>query len=511
MIKVSDHWLGTESSLAHIIEANQAYQLNPALYPPRILPRKARYAPSQSAKINAAMGPGSREEEDDDEEEEDDGLIMIDGDIGILNVNGPLVAEDSWLNSFFGITSYPAIARSAIKLAEMYQDGEISQIIHVFSTPGGDANGINGVSEVLQACKDLAPNTVSYTGSTALSAGYWLATINDKLYVDKMGEVGSIGVISTIKSISRMLEADGVDVKVVRSGKYKALLHPYEPISEAGLKEVEAKGAQLHGFFIEHIQSMRPKLSSRVTQWGEGQTFFGEEAVQLGLADGPPMSLNTLVKNLKSRQNTPQRSGDGRRDHGDDDQDESAFTYRGTPMPRKVVVFESEADRAMVAAGVDLNAVPHEEVEDDDLPEAAVELASAVDDTTLITELAQQPLAPAEPELARYLRDELAASRKELATLQLQLSQLEQAKQELSAVEAQLAPIAREAIQRLQVALRQKPTTLAGLPASVLAAQYAEVKTEFERVMPVGAKALSGSDTSREPVDAGEQRLFLVR
>ena len=509
MIKVSDHWLGTESSLAHILEANQAYQLNPALYPPRILPRKARYAPSQSAKINAAMGPGSRDdEEDDDEEEEDDGLIMIDGDIGILNVNGPLVAEDSWLNSFFGITSYPAIARSAIKLAEMYQDGEISQIIHVFSTPGGDANGINGITEVLQACKDLAPNTISYTGSTALSAGYWLATVNDQLYVDKMGEVGSIGVISTIKSISRMLEADGVDVKVVRSGKYKALLHPYEPISEAGLKEVEAKGAQLHGFFIEHIQSMRPNLSSRVAQWGEGQTFFGEEAVQLGLADGPPMSLNTLVKNLKSRQNTPQRSGDGRRDHGGDDQDESAFTYRGTPMPRKVVVFESEADRAMVAAGVDLNAVPHEEVEDDDLPEAAVTEAAA---TEVITELAQQPLSPAEPELARYLRDELAASRKELATLQLQLSQLEQAKQELSAVEAQLAPIAREAIQRLQVALRQKPTTLAGLPASVLAAQYAEVKTEFERVMPVGAKALSGSDTSREPVDAGEQRLFLVR
>ena len=145
--------------------------------------------------------------------------------------------------------------------------------------------------------------------------------------------------------------------------------------------------------------------------------------------------------------------------------------------------------------------------------EAAVELASAAADTALVTEMSQhvgQELH-AEPELARYLRDELAASRKELAALQLQLSQLEQAKQELAAVEAQLAPIAREAIQRLQVALRQKPTTLAGLPASVLAAQYAEVKTEFERVMPVGAKALSGSDTSREPVDAGEQRLFLVR
>ena len=178
-------------------------------------------------------------------------------------------------------------------------------------------------------------------------------------------------------------------------------------------------------------------------------------------------------------------------------------------MPRKVV-FASEADRAMVAAGVDLNAVPHEEVEDDDLPEAAVTEAAATEVTTEMAQHVGQELH-AEPELARYLRDELAASRKELATLQLQLSQLEQAKQELSAVEAQLAPIAREAIQRLQVALRQKPTTLAGLPASVLAAQYAEVKTEFERVMPVGAKALSGSDTSREPVDAGEQRLFLVR
>lgn len=496
MIKVSDHWLGTESSLAQIVEANRAYQLNPALYPPKIMPRKVRYTPSQGAKLNAQMGPGPHDEEID---EEDDGLVTIDGDLGILTVSGPLVAEDNWLNGFFGVTSYPAIARSAVKLAEMYQDGEISQILHVFDTGGGDAQGIGGITEVLQACKEIAPNTVSYTGSNALSAGYWLASINDNLYVDKMGEVGSIGVISTIKSISRMLEADGVDVKVVRSGKYKALLHPYEPISEAGLKEVEAKGAQLHGFFIDHIQSMRPQLSSRVTQWGEGQTFFGADAIQMGLADGPPMSLNTLVKSLKSRQNTPQRSGNVPRD-------DSAFTYRGSTMPRKVV-FESEADRAMVAAGVDINSVPHQEVEDEDLPEAAVEMAAA----EVITELAQPPAAPVEPELARYLRDELAASRKELAALQLQLSQLEQAKQELAAVEAQLAPIAREAIQRLQVALRQKPTTLAGLPASVLAAQYAEVKTEFERVMPVGAKALSGSDTSREPVDAGEQRLFLVR
>jgi DNA repair exonuclease SbcCD ATPase subunit len=110
-----------------------------------------------------------------------------------------------------------------------------------------------------------------------------------------------------------------------------------------------------------------------------------------------------------------------------------------------------------------------------------------------------------------YLKAELKEARSEAEAFKAQLAHAEHERQQLASVEDALAPIAREAIQRLQVALRQTPMTLVGLPASVLAAQYNEVKQQFEKVMPVGVHALSASEASREPVDIGEQRLFLVK
>jgi len=176
MIRVSDYWFGTEASLGHVLEAGILYQDNPALYPPGV----------------AMRGPSGA---DGEEYDAADSLISVQDGIGFLSVSGPLTAQESWLDSLFGMTSYPVVARGVMKLAEMYDAGEISDIVHVFSTPGGDASGINGLTEVMQAAKEIAPNTVSFTGSHALSAGYWLASVNDRIYADKMAEVGSIGVI----------------------------------------------------------------------------------------------------------------------------------------------------------------------------------------------------------------------------------------------------------------------------------------------------------------------------
>jgi hypothetical protein len=264
-------------------------------------------------------------------------------------------------------------------------------------------------------------------------------------------------------------------------------LHPYEPISEAGLREVEQRGAELHRFFLEHVEAQRPNLRGGRNAWGEGQTFFGEKATEIGLADGPAMTLNTLVSRLKARHNTGNTSP------------YSYSTDRGNPMTVKQVVFPSEAEQAMVASGVELEAVAHQEVE---LPDTV---------STAGTEEFQGQLGEIEDHVASFLRAELKEVRTELDELKVKLAIAEQERVKLAAVEEQLAPIVREATNKLQIALRQTPTNLAGLPAAVLATQYAEIKAQFERTMPVGAHARSETDTSREPQDAGEQRLFLVK
>ena len=172
------------------------------------------------------------------------------------------------------------------------------------------------------------------------------------------------------------------------------------------------------------------------------------------------------------------------------------------------VLFATAADQAAVAAGADLAGIPHEELPDDagetePEPIAAVDMAAAGEPIKVDL--------PAEPGLVAFLQGEITSLRAQCDDLKLQLDHAVQSASAATDAEAALAPIAREAIQRLQVALRQTPISLAGLPAPVLAAQYAAVRAEFERVMPVGMRAQSGHDESREPQDLGEQRLFLVK
>lgn len=169
-------------------------------------------------------------------------------------------------------------------------------------------------------------------------------------------------------------------------------------------------------------------------------------------------------------------------------------------MP-KHIVFPSPAEQAAVASGADLAAVEHEEIAD---TPPLTEPTAALEETT-----------PASLEtddgtgVVAFLRDELKESRTELESMRVKLALLEQEKARLAQIEAQLAPIAREAINKLQIALRQSPTNLSGLPAEVLAVQYADIKAQFERVMPVGRRSLAEAEDSRTALDAGEQRLYL--
>lgn len=479
MIRIPEYWLGSPQGLFRLFDANATYRESPINFPPR------------------GMFAG-----EDEEEDEISPLIQVRDGVGILSINGPLVAQESWLDQYFGITSYPALHRALGELVELHDAGEIHSAVHVFSTPGGDAEGINGLTESMQAAKQAIPDTTSYTASSALSAGYWLASINDSLRVDAMGEVGSVGVVSVAKTMHRMLKENGIDVEVIRSGKYKALLSPYEPLSEAGLKDVEEKGRQLHGFFVDHILANRPQLSSvSRDQWAEGKTFFGQQAVEMGLADGPVITLNTLVNGLISKYASKSKSYSF-----------GSTPTRGTIQMAKKIVVDSPEEQAKLAAGVDLSQIKHTVVEEEDPPADTTPPDPAELDVTDTTTTKAQAGTPDEPgydegALVTFLRGELADIRNQLSAKDLELAKLREQAQS----ETLLGPIAIEAIHRLQVGLRQTPTVLAGLPAATLAAQYRETKAQFEQQYPVGRHALSEDDDTRKPVDLGEQRLALVK
>ena len=87
MLQVSDHWLGSESSLAYLLEAMDQYRAHPELYPPRLGVVRAQ----------------EDDTDDEDDDEEENPLIQIEGSIGILNINGPLTSQESWLDRYLSL------------------------------------------------------------------------------------------------------------------------------------------------------------------------------------------------------------------------------------------------------------------------------------------------------------------------------------------------------------------------------------------------------------------------
>lgn len=203
--------------------------------------------------------------------------------VGIITLDGPLVTSHKWWHVYSSLTSYDAVVAALKTLYDM-QD-ITSALFYMKECPGGDVVGLDAVSEMCADLRKVKP-LQSYVSGSALSAGYWIASEGKKIYTSTMGRVGSIGTVITLHSRARMLKEMGIDIKVVRAGKFKAIYQDVEPLSEAVIADATAVANKYYTYFLEHIAKRRSLDMADVEAWGEGKTLFPPEAKLAGLSDG---------------------------------------------------------------------------------------------------------------------------------------------------------------------------------------------------------------------------------
>lgn len=472
-------WAGDDDSYLTLFQAVNTAHENPAMFQ------------AQAEKYTA--------QDSELEEMLVDSIYSEHGNVAVLDISGPLVAEDSFWNLIFGMTSYNTISMA---MQRALDDANIQSIVMSLATGGGDVNGLEQVSKNIEVVKQEKP-VYSFTGSAALSAGYWLASLGEKMYSTPMANVGSIGVISTFTSMSRALKERGIDVEIFRAGKYKALAHPAESLSDTAKEIIQAKTDRLYEYFLEHVSSNRPKLKVSTKEiWAEGRVFFASDAIELGMVD-EIKSLNELVAELNANAEKP--AGTPRRKSTVDGED--------TMSVKKVIL--SPEGAAAVASGASLSDVPHEELTEEEL-KAKVEAGEIVlegEDANAVITDAEDPAADGEPDgtddgaddapaassdMVAFLKQELKEAQEEIVSLKAEKATTEAKMADMAAAEELLKPIAVEATQRMQIGLGMTPTSMDGLPAATVAEQYRSVKETFEQRISVGRKSLEGGDS--EPV-----------
>ena len=228
------------------------------------------------------------------EEDEDLDYQIING-IAVIPVKGNLITNETWISRLFGMTSYQGLRRQLTHAAE---NSEVNRILMDFDTPGGNSEGVDEAGMLIASIdKDIKP-VHGYTSGSANSAGYWLISACRDVTCTKMSNLGSIGVVTIHKEVSKMLKDQGVEVTVFRDGEMKAKPNMYEKLDEKTKTAVNNSLTILGNYFLDWVSEQRgiPRDSVRAAV-GEGRVFFGNEAVTNGLADRI-MFFDEFIKKL---------------------------------------------------------------------------------------------------------------------------------------------------------------------------------------------------------------------
>lgn len=425
-----------------------------------------------------------RKEHDEDEEYES-WLLERKGNTAILNVAGDLVNTKAWYNKFLGMVSYEEIQEA---LAEAGDDDSIDQVVMNFSTGGGTASGIKAAGDYIKSFdKDVKP-VYGYTATAAFSAGYWLASSTRKISVDEMGQLGSIGAVNVHVSYKGMLDKSGIVYTILREGEFKALGHPAEELDDKAKAYFQEKLSKANSFFLEAVVRNRNVSLASQADWGEGKTFYGREALGLGLADEV-----TTLQDLLGRFQVS-RSGDGRTIYGGnmpkeklkvtDNQQAPAPSENGAVAGQGLETLNPEGradlsaeELAKLEAGLPIDEGLVAKVTDD-TPEAGEEASSG--------EEGEEPVTPV-PEMGEELKAALA----ERDALAAKLETAEQLNEKMKG-------IVLDAANKKMIAMGGIPMDLDFLDCETALQHYEKVDTKFKSTFKVGQRSVSPDTTKPE-------------
>jgi ClpP class serine protease len=120
-------------------------------------------------------------------------VTLRDG-VAVIPVTGPIMRYANMFTRISGATSTQELATD---LQAALDNPQVKAIILDVDSPGGEANGINELADMIYAARGKKP-IKAYGGGTVASAAYWIGSAADELVIDDTALVGSIGVVAEV-------------------------------------------------------------------------------------------------------------------------------------------------------------------------------------------------------------------------------------------------------------------------------------------------------------------------
>ena len=224
---------------------------------------------------------------------------MDSNSIATIPINGVLGQRLSGIEKICGGTDYLDVQKATESMLGRGAKG----VLYAFDSNGGM---VGGCADLADYIRSLSVPTAAYTDSKCNSAAYWLASACGDIMAGQSASVGSIGVILPWVDKGKVWEVEGL--------KYDAITNAGADLKGAGAgpsltdKQREYLQDQVNHMgekFQGAVRSSRPKIKSAVFRAG---TYFGDQALEMGLVDGVgtmQVAYDKLLTRVKTKNLVP--------------------------------------------------------------------------------------------------------------------------------------------------------------------------------------------------------------
>ncbi|WP_341823847.1 S49 family peptidase [Wolbachia endosymbiont (group A) of Agelastica alni] len=201
--------------------------------------------------------------------------------IAIIRIYGVLTKKTEAFDHILDMTSYENIHE---EIESALEDKSIETILLDIDSPGGEVNGVFDLADFIYSARGKK-RIIAIANDDAYSAAYAIASRAEKIFLTRTSGVGSIGVIASHIDQSRFDEKQGIKYTTIFAGSRKNDLNPHEPMTSESLESLQKEVGRLYEMFVQLIARNRG-LSIEKIRSTEAGLYFGEKAVEIGLADG---------------------------------------------------------------------------------------------------------------------------------------------------------------------------------------------------------------------------------
>jgi len=216
------------------------------------------------------------------------------GSVAVIPVTGPIFRYANLFTAISGATSTQVLATD---FQAALDDPAIKAIVLDINSPGGQADGVNELAQLIYASRARKPIT-AYIGGTGASAAYWIASAANRIVVDPTALVGSIGVVSSV------VDSSGADARAGR--KTYEIVSQVSPRKRPDVSTDEGRAQyqeivdRLAQVFVNAVARNRGTTAANVVDnYGAGGILVGQDAVKAGMADALG-SLESTINNAQT-------------------------------------------------------------------------------------------------------------------------------------------------------------------------------------------------------------------